>query len=94
MIAYISLNLGLLLMFITGNKTLPFSEKFGAVKEKGSMLDGFRMIFILGGLSVIHLIVGMLSYGKYIYLVLILIINIVVWRKSLNQKENYTQQYN
>lgn len=93
-IAYISLNLGLLLIYITGDKTLPFSEKFGAIKEKASILDGFRMLFILGGLALVHFIFGMLPYGKYIYVVILLITDIMVWKKGLRQKANYVEQYN
>lgn len=90
-IAYIALNLGLLLMFITGDKILPFSEKFGAIKEKASMLDGFRMLFILGGLAVVHFIFGMLPYGKHIYVVILIITDIIVWKKGLKNKENYIE---
>ncbi|MGO1367845.1 hypothetical protein [Senegalia sp. (in: firmicutes)] len=94
MIAYISLNLGFLLLFITGPKTLPFTEKFGAVKDKGSILDAFRMLFILGGLALAHFIAGMFPYGKYIYLLVIIIVDIIAWRKALKAKESYEVQYN
>ncbi|NBI05935.1 hypothetical protein [Senegalia massiliensis] len=93
-IAYTGLYLGLFILFKTGKKTLPFSEQFGAVKEKGSILDAFKLFLTIGILAGLHYLSGKVVYGKYVYIIILLIANIFAWKYGLKEDKNYTQQYN
>lgn len=72
-IVYIALYIGLYLSFKISKKTLPFSQEFGAIKEKGGLLEVFLLFLIMGLLTLIHYVSGIVIYGKYIYLILLVV---------------------
>lgn len=73
-IAYFGLYIVLYLSFKMSKKTLPFSQEFGAIKERGGLLETFLIIFIMLGFTLIHYISGNIAYGKYIYLMIMILV--------------------
>lgn len=60
-------------------KSLPFSEAFDISRQRGNLfgvIGGFIFITILAG---IHYGMSNFSYGLYIYLAIIIVVNLVVW---------------
>jgi ABC-2 type transport system permease protein len=60
---------------------LPFSESFDGVKQS----DGWKVLpfyIIIGAFIGLHVLSLMFVYGIYIYLVLLLVVNFVVWKYS------------
>lgn len=71
--------------FMMLDKTLPFSEPFG-VNNEGGKFSIIPMFLILIALVGIHYIATKFNYGKYIYLFILAIVNLFIWKKAFNVK--------
>lgn len=78
LIVYMSLFLGICVIHSIGKKILPFSEPFG--RNKGSMLEFFQSLLLFGVLLGIHFVSTIIPYGKYIYLVILILVNKIAWK--------------
>ncbi len=77
---------------IVGDK-LPFSESFDNY-NKGQAMIVFLLLFILGIFVLFHLLATFIPFGIYIYLGLIFIINLLVWKFSFRRKHNGVCTFN
>ena len=64
-------------------KSLPFSESFG-VSEQGEGLIVIPLMLLLGVLAGIHYVCTSVNYGVYIYIVVMIIVDIFAWKKAFN----------
>ena len=62
---------------------LPFSESYEVVNQnkKFAIIPLFIAMAALAG---IHYIATTISYGRYIYMLLLIIVNLYAWKKSFN----------
>ncbi|MNR42977.1 hypothetical protein D3C85_1615550 [compost metagenome] len=73
-------------------KALPFSEAFEATQQKEALLT-IPLMLILGVFAGIHYLSSSVGYGVYIYMGLLLVLNMVGWgtvfrARSLNSIKN------
>lgn len=89
LVVYLNLFLGLYLIFKFKDKTLPFSQSYG-ITNRGNFLDFLKSSLIIGGLIGVHYLSTRLSFGVYIYLLILLIVNKLLWKAGFKQKgQNY-----
>ncbi|MFE4712192.1 hypothetical protein ACFRAM_15080 [Paenibacillus sp. NPDC056722] len=68
--------------FLVLPRSLPFSERFEAAKQKEFTGSSFLMLFLLIGMVGLHYLATLLTGGVYIYLVLLAAFNFVFWRRT------------
>ncbi|MNS11357.1 hypothetical protein D3C72_428990 [compost metagenome] len=81
-----------LICFMVLRKALPFSEAFEATQQKEALLT-IPLMLILGVFAGIHYLSSWVGYGVYIYMGLLLVLNMVGWgtvfrARSLNSIKN------
>ncbi|AJS60484.1 hypothetical protein [Paenibacillus sp. IHBB 10380] len=77
----LSVGIYVLISFRVLRKALPFSEPYQATQSN----EGLKLFFLIGVLVAfigVHLLFTTMSYGVYIYMILLIGVNIVGWRKS------------
>ncbi|QZY53908.1 ABC transporter permease [Crassaminicella profunda] len=74
-----------ILVFRNSSKELPFSKDFKHVQEN-SLGTFFFAAFICGVLAGIHFLVRNSSYGRMIYLGVVFILNVFLWKKSFQKQ--------
>ncbi|MFY4776102.1 hypothetical protein [Metabacillus sp. RGM 3146] len=82
-IVFLSVLLFSIVCFRMMRDALPFSEGYEAVQQN----EGFKIFFLLLGLGVfalIHFAITFVSYGIYAYLALLLLANVLAWKKGLS----------
>lgn len=82
-IVFLNIILFIVICFKCMKKTLPFSEPFEVVSQS----QGFIVIplfLIIGVLSGVHYGATKIDYGRYIYILILVIANIFAWEKAFN----------
>lgn len=69
------------------NKVLPFSKPFEDA-GKSSVLITFIIILLLGVLALFHYTATTIHYGRFVYMIVLTIINLIVWKKAFNVDVN------
>ena len=90
-IAFLSIILFIAICFKLIKKTLPFSEPF----DVANLSRGFIIIslcFIATVLAGIHFGSTVINYGRYIYIVILLIANVFAWNKAFNMSIEELEQ--
>lgn len=88
-IIYLNLLLSIYLIFKFNDKELPFSKAYG-ITNKGSFIDFLKSTFILASFGGLHFLFTKINYGVYIYLLVIVILNKLLWNKGFKVKgQNY-----
>ena len=82
-LVFLNMMLFTVLCFKTMEKSLPFSEMAGT-SNKGSGLIFIPLMFMLGGLAFIHYQCANISYGVYIYMLVLILFNLLLWKKAFN----------
>lgn len=82
-VVYLNLFLSVYCIFKFKEKELPFSKAYG-ITNKGNFLEFLKSTFILLGLAGLHFLFTRINYGVYIYLLLVLIANKLLWSKGFN----------
>lgn len=83
---------GLVIMFFSIvsfaflSKVLPFSQPFEAAQQSEG-LRVFMLMLLIAVLGGIHLAAASVSYGVYIYLVILLILNAVTWSRVFSSSK-------
>lgn len=78
-ITYLSLMLYTRIAFIFVEKDLPFSRAFEVSEGGGNIFYTIASLLVIGALAVAHFFIGKSSYGLYIYLPILIIVNIISW---------------
>ncbi|WP_416199142.1 MAG: ABC-2 type transport system permease protein [Sporanaerobacter sp.] len=82
-IVFLNIILFIVICFKCMKKTLPFSEPFEVVSQS----QGFIVIplfLIIGVLAGVHYGATKIDYGRYIYILILVIANIFAWEKAFN----------
>lgn len=82
-----------LICFHIIKKSLPFSEPFES-GQQSERFTIFPLMILLGILAGIHYGITLIHYGIYIYIVILILGNIAVWKYSLNISWESLQQNN
>lgn len=82
-IIFLNILLYIVICFKTLDKTIPFSQPFETTNQGGGMIM-IPLMLALGGLALVHYIATIISYGVFIYMVLLIIINFLVWKKAFD----------
>lgn len=82
-LVFLNMMLFTVLCFKTMEKSLPFSEMAGT-SNKSSGLIFIPLMFMLGGLAFIHYQCANISYGVYIYMIVLILFNLLLWKKAFN----------
>lgn len=80
-ITFINIILFTAICFIILEKTLPFSEPFEAANKSGKFTL-IPLFFTIAALAGIHYIATKVIYGRYIYMLILVIVNLFVWKKA------------
>ena len=88
-VAFLTLILIIIVNFSISSKVYPFSKKFEGTNNTGDSLVSliFSFIFILLGIG-LHLAASFFSIGIYIYGVILLGLDILLWKISFNVSKN------
>lgn len=65
--------------------SLPFSEAFEVVTQRQGFI-AIPLFLIMAALAAIHYGAASINYGKYIYMLILVIVNLYIWKKSFNIK--------
>ncbi|MDY0394421.1 hypothetical protein RWE15_08105 [Virgibacillus halophilus] len=65
----------------------PFSEKFEATSQAGSTIKYFMMMAFVGVFAALHYVSTLIVLGKYIYLVVLLIVTIAAWKNIFSSRK-------
>ena len=82
-IAFLNIILFVVICFKVMKKILPFSESFDVANQS----QGFIVIplFIaIGALAGIHYLSTTINYGRDIFMLILVVINLFVWKKAFN----------
>lgn len=86
-ITYLSFMLYTRIAFIFVEKDLPFSRAFEVSEGGGSIFYTIASFLVIGALAGAHFFISKSSYGLYIYLPILIIVNIVCWNIGFNDVE-------
>lgn len=64
-------------------KALPFSESYEAAQQSEGLVI-IPLMILLGALAGIHYLATLFVYGIYLYMVIMVIANVIIWRKAFN----------
>lgn len=81
-VVLISLLLYAVICFRVMPRALPFSEKYEAAKQSDFKGLSFVLLFILMGAGGLHFVFTLFPGGIYIYLAVLVIANVAVWRAA------------
>lgn len=82
-LVFLNMMLFTVLCFKIMEKSLPFSEMAGT-SNKSSGLIFIPLMLMLGGLALIHYQCANISYGVYIYMIVLILFNLLLWKKAFN----------
>ena len=82
-LVFLNIMLFTVVCFKVTKKSLPFSEGFG-VSQGSEGLIVIPLMIMLGILALIHYNYTKVNYGVYVFSGIILIVNIILWKKSFN----------
>ncbi|WP_407269460.1 hypothetical protein [Radiobacillus sp. PE A8.2] len=70
---------------VLNQTTLPFTQSFDAIQqsETGKI---FMLMFIMGGFAIVHYISTIIPFGTYIYMVVLLVVNVFIWKKAFSSR--------
>lgn len=63
-------------------RQLPFSERYEAGKQKDYTANSFALMFLLMGMAGVHYVFTLFTWGIYIYLIALVIVNLWIWRAT------------
>ncbi|OAB47581.1 hypothetical protein [Paenibacillus antarcticus] len=83
----LSISLYTVISFLMLRKAIPFSEPH-QVSGKGEWIPIIVLMVILVLLAVCHLLSTVVNYGVYIYMILLIFVNMVSWRRAFRMTWN------
>lgn len=82
-VVFLTILLYMVLCFKVLKKTLPFSQPFEAAQQ-GDGLVVIPLMILIGVFAAIHYGSTLIPTGKYIYMLVLIIANAIVWKKAFN----------
>lgn len=86
-IAYLGIFLSIYLIYKLDKKPLPFSQDFGIMSNRGGIGLVIMTLFIYGGLLGLHYMASFKIIMKYIYMIILILVNILAWTHGFKEKE-------
>jgi hypothetical protein len=86
-IVYLNLFMLTSIVFMVQEKDLPFSLAFETTQKKNGFGEFLQTILSLGILIGLHYLSAKIIYGEYILVSLLIIVNIIIWKKAFIIKE-------
>jgi len=86
-IVYLNLFLLTSIVFMIQDKDLPFSLAFETTQNKNGFGELILTLLSLGILLGLHYLSAKILYGNYIFICLLIIANLVIWKKAFILKE-------
>lgn len=80
---FLNILLFTVICFKTLKKLLPFSESFG-ISSQGEGLVVIPLMLLLGVLAAVHYFCTSVNYAVYVYIVVMIIVDIFAWKKAFN----------
>ncbi|MBI6875686.1 hypothetical protein [Clostridium aciditolerans] len=80
---FLNILLFTVICFKTLKKSLPFSESFG-ISSQGEGLVVIPLMLLLGVLAAVHYFCTSVNYAVYVYIVVMIIVDIFAWKKAFN----------
>lgn len=71
---------------VLNNQKYPFSKLFESTKQGGTTMISFLLMLVVGLFFVVHLFFSQMHYGVYVYLVILIITTIILWRFVFKMK--------
>ncbi|MBZ9634795.1 hypothetical protein [Clostridium sp. FP1] len=84
-VMFLVLIISSLVYFKVSNKAMPFSVKFGTADSGKLIMPSVITIFLLGGFAGIHIIIRNNMIFVAVYAMLLLIVNVILWRISFKE---------
>ena len=85
-IVYLNMMLSICILFMIQVKDLPFSKAFEVSQGRGGFISLILTLLCILSLVAAHYFIGKLNYGKYIYMGIVIIANIIAWKYSFRLK--------
>ncbi len=85
-IVYLNMMLSICILFMIQVKDLPFSKAFEVSQGRGGFISLILTLLCILFLVAAHYFIGKLNYGKYIYMGIVIIANIIAWKYSFRLK--------
>jgi hypothetical protein len=82
-LVFLTMLLFTVLCFAVVKKALPFSQPFEAAQQGDGMVF-LPLMLLLGLLAAIHFASTMYAWGIYIYMLVLVLANVVAWKKAFN----------
>ncbi|HEY5582867.1 MAG TPA: hypothetical protein VIK78_00015 [Ruminiclostridium sp.] len=82
-LVFLNMTLYIVICFRAFRKALPFSEAFGTAQQSEGLII-IPIMFLLGGLALLHFIATLFTFGVLIYIIIALLVNAVAWKKAFN----------
>lgn len=83
LIVFLNMMIFNIISFMAFSKALPFSEPFGVTKSENAVIS-FLLFFLLAGLAGIHIMCTFFPITIYIYMVVAVIVNLLLWKNAFN----------
>ncbi|GAB6169879.1 hypothetical protein JCM1393_23390 [Clostridium carnis] len=83
-IVYLAVFLMIMILFKLMKKSLPFSKKFEPTNGGESIISLFTSAFVILIVIGSHFIASLFTFGIYVYGVLLILLNIILWKKVFN----------
>lgn len=82
-LVFLNMMLYIVICFRVFHKALPFSEPFGTANQSEGLII-MPVMILIGVLAWVHYISTSYSYGVLIYIIIVMLLNVVAWKKALN----------
>lgn len=82
-VVFLNILLFTVICFRILKKALPFSEAFEATNQSEGLVV-FPLMLLIGALGAVHYACTLFNYGVYLFIVALILINIIVWKKAFN----------
>ena len=82
-LVFLSMLLFTTICFMVFRKSFPFSEAYEAAQQ-GDGLIAIPLMLVLGVFAGIHYASTLINHGVYVYIAVMIIIDIIVWNKIFN----------
>ncbi|MEW8973439.1 MAG: hypothetical protein AB2375_04520 [Tissierellaceae bacterium] len=85
-IVYLNMMLSICILFMISEKNLPFSRAFEVSEGRSGFMAMILSFITIGCLGGAHYLIGKMSYGAYIYILISIVANMVFWKYAFRVK--------
>lgn len=82
-VVFLVMLLFIVICFRMFGKSLPFSEAYETAQQSEGLMI-IPLMFMLGALAGVHYACSLVGYGVYVYMAVVLLLNVVAWKKGFS----------